>query len=150
MDELLISYNPDKKKKIVGTVIAIYLACFCGYFSIHEAINNRFDILFFTALIGLVLSITLVLIYVFSTPKPVFRVNINQIDFNPPHQKGMATEWININQVSFGPSYVIFKINGGKKELKIDLSYVLYKDVKDIKAKIIELCEYKNIPYSND
>lgn len=150
MDELLISYNTDKNKKIVATVIAIYLACFCAYFCIFEAINNRFAVLFFTSLIGAILSIVLILMYVFSTPKPIFRVNMNEIDFNPPHQKGIATEWININQVSFGPSYIIFKTNGGKKESKIDLSYVLYKDVKDVKAKIIELCEYKNIPYSND
>lgn len=150
MEELLINYGGNKKKRIVSIIIGIYLLCFCGYFSISEAINKNFDILFFTSLAGAILSIILVLVYIFSKSKPVFKINNVDVISNPFHQKTIIVEWVNVNQVNFGPSYITFKTNGGKKEAKVDLSYIMYKDVNDVKAKIIELCEYKNIPYSND
>lgn len=150
MDNLLISYGISKTKKITNIIIGGYLACFTLYFCIMEAIASRFDILFFCALIGLVLAIILILSNSLWLSEPFVKIDGNTIESNPPTKNRITIDWARISKVNIGMSYITFAVNGGQKQLKMELSYLTYNDMVSVKSKIIEFCEYKNIPYQND
>lgn len=150
MDELLINYGMPKSKKMLNAVIGAYLVVFCLYFCITEGVASRFGVLFVCAAIGFVLALILVLGNTLWSAPPALKVNNETVESNPTGQKGITVNWANVSQVTLGMNYIVFHVNGGQKQQKVDLSYIVYKDVKDIKSKVIELCEYKNIPYKND
>ena len=150
MDELLIDYGISKGKKITNIIIGSYLLLFCLYFSVIEGVAQRFSVLFFCAIVGLVLAAILILSSTLWLPAPILKINNDIVESNPATQKSITVNWVNVSNVNIGVSYITFHINGGQKQQIIDLSSIIYKDVKDIKSKIVELCEYKNIPFHND
>lgn len=150
MDDLLINYGISKTKKITNIIIGTYLACFTLYFCITEAIGSRFSILFFCALIGLVLAIILILSNTLWLSEPSLKIDGNAIESNPPTKNSLTIDWARVSKVNIGMSYITFAINGGQKQQKLELSYLTYNDMVSAKSKVIEFCEYKNIPYQND
>lgn len=150
MEDLLISYGVSKVKKVTNIVIGAYLALFCLYFCISEGIANRFSILFFCALAGLVLAAILFLSNTLWLSDPFIRIDSNKIESNPPAQSHTNIDWARVSKANIGMSYITFAIDGGQKQQKLDLFYLAYGDLLRVKTKIIEICEYKNIPYQND
>lgn len=150
MNELIINYGLSKGKKILNIIIGTYLAIFCLYFSITEGVANRFEVLFFSSLIGFVLAAILILSNTLWASGTIVQIDSNTVDAKITGQNNLKIEWTNVSKINIGISYIIFFVNGGQKQQKMDLSDILYKDVKDIKSKIIEVSEYKNIPYHND
>lgn len=151
MDELVINYNGvSKNKRIANSIVGIYLALFTLYFSIIEGIANRYGILFFCALIGFILAAILILSNTLWVSGATLSIDSNIINSNLPGQTKTSIDWINVSSVNIGVSYIVFSLNGGQKQRKIDLSGLKYDDVKTVKSKIVEACEYKNIPYHND
>ena len=150
MEELLINYGISKGKKITNIIIGAYLAIFSLYFCITEGIANHFDILFFCALAGFILAAILILTNTLWLPKPTLRISNEEVESHYPGQKSMLIEWTNVSQINIGVSYILFSVNGGQKQQKLDLSSLVYNDVKNIKSKVLELSEHKNIPYHND
>lgn len=150
MNELLIDYGTAKSKRMTYIVIGAYLALFCLYFCITEGVAGQFSVLFFCALVGIVLASILVLGNSLWLQAPVLKIDNEFIASNPSGQKGITVSWTSVSRVNIGVSYIVFNVNGGTKQQKIDLSSIYYSDIKEAKAKIIEICEYKNIPYLND
>lgn len=150
MNELIIDYGPSKGKKILNIIIGACLAIFSLYFCITEGIANHFQALFICSLIGFVLAAILLLANTLWIPSPIFKIDSNIIETNIPGQSNLKIDWTSVSKINIGVSYIIFFVNGGQKQQKVDLSSILYKDVKEIKSKIIEISEYKNIPYHND
>lgn len=150
MNELLIDYGMPKGKRMTTIVVGSYFALFSLYFCVTEGIVERFSVLFVCALVGLVLAAVLVLGNTLWLQEAVLKIDNEVVKSNPPKQKGITVSWTSVSRVNIGVSYIVFSVNGGVKQQKIDLSSIYYSDIKEVKAKIIELCEYKNIPYLND
>lgn len=151
MDELEINYSGvSKTKKVVNIITGAFLCGFTLYFCIAEGIANRFGVLFFCALAGFILSVILLFNNTLWLPKPILKINSNTITANLPKQDEVILDWTSVSRVNIGVSYVVFLVNGEKKQRKLDLSMLIYNDMKTVKSKITELCEYKNIPYQND
>lgn len=148
MDELSINYGISNGKKITNIVIGGYLALFTLYFCIVEGVASRFSILFFVAMIGFVLAAILVLSNTLWLPRAVLKIDNTTVTSNL--SVPITIEWTNVSQVNIGVSYIIFSLNGGQKQRKIDLSPLVYDDLKAVKSKVIELCGHKNIAYQND
>jgi len=151
MDELIINYSGvSKNKKITNIIIGTYLAGFTLYFSIIEGIASRYGILFFCAIIGFVLATLLILSNTLWISGASLSIDNNIINPNLPGQTKSPIDWTNVSSVNIGVSYIVFSLNGGQKQRKLDLAGLKYDDVKTVKSKIVEACEYKNIPYHND
>lgn len=151
MDELNINYsNISQIRKIVNVITGAFLTIFTLYFCVTEGVANRFGVLFFCAMAGFILSVILLLSNTLWLPGPILKIDSNTIAANLPKQGKLIFDWTSVSRVNIGVSYLVFLVNGEKKQRKLDLSILIYDDVKTVKAKIVEMCEYKNIPYQND
>jgi hypothetical protein len=151
MDELIINYNGvSKNKKTVNIITGIYLAGFTLYFCVTEGIASRYGILFFCALTGFVLAAILILSNTLWVSGTALSIDGNTINPNLAGQTKSPIDWTSVSRVNIGISYIVFSLNGGQKQRKLDLGGLKYNDVKIVKSKIVEACEYKNIPYHND
>jgi hypothetical protein len=151
MDELIINYSKvSEVKRIANIVTGIYLAGFTLYFGITEGIASRYGVLFFCALAGFALAAILILGNTLWVSDATLSVNGNGINPNLPGQTKSSIEWASVSSVNIGVSYIVFLLNGGQKQRKLDLAGLKYDDVKAVKSKVVEACEYKNIPYHND
>lgn len=143
MDDLIINYGlPSKGVKwfsiIFASLVMIGGVAICV---MEDAYNLRFFLGLFYALIG-VIHILRNTVWQ-STP-------ILQITNNTIETKKIKIDWTTVSKINIGLAYIVFLTNGEQKQQKLDLSELLYKDIRDVKSKIIELCEHKNIPYHND
>lgn len=150
MEPLVIDYKNTDKIRFVRFVLSIYFLGFCGYFVFSEAAINRFEILFYTSLIGVVISLLgLLFSTLWDRNKNLLKIDRSQIESNIKGSK-FKVDWINVSNVKIYSSSIYIYINGGKKEKVIDLSDIHLKDVQPIKNKIMEACDYKSIVYTNE
>ncbi|MDR1881176.1 MAG: hypothetical protein LBR26_00135 [Prevotella sp.] len=151
MDELNINYKKiSRSKKITNIVAGGYLTIFTLYFAVTEGFANRFGILFFCAILGLLTATILIFGNTIRLSGSILKINTNSIISSLPKQNKATIDWTTVSRVNIGMSHVVFLLNGEKKQKKIDLSALVYDDVRTVKAKLVEICEYKNIPYQND
>lgn len=148
MNELIINYADSKTKKIIKIIIGIYFTAFTLYFVVIQLLAKQYNTLFVCALIGLVVGIAIVLANTVMGAKPLVKINNSAIVSNLPSQSGEIA-WVDVTEMNIGMSYLLFIING-QKQRKIDFSDLKYKDLKEVKSKAAEICEFKNIPYKND
>lgn len=150
MDELNISYGMSKTQRVTNIVIYAYFAVFGLYFCVKEGIAKNFDVVFFLALLCFLLGAILILRNTIWLPAPLLSIGKDKVTANSQGKKSIMVDWVAVSKVNIGPGYIVFLTNGEQKQRKIELSILKYEDVSKVKSKIIELCEYKNIPYSND
>lgn len=148
MNELIISYADSKTKKIIKIIVGIYFTVFTLYFVVIQLLAKQYNTLFVFALIGFVLGIAIVLANTVMGSKPLVKIDNSAIVSNLPSQSGEIA-WVDVTEMNIGMSYLLFIING-QKQRKIDFSDLKYKDLKEVKSKAAEICEFKNIPYKND
>jgi len=127
-----------------------YFAAFGLYLCIIEGVASRYGVFFFCALICFILAAILILKNTLWLPAPILKINNETIASHSPQRKSMSIEWVNVSSVNVGPGYIVFLIDGGQKQRKLELSELKYEDVIKVKGMIIELCGHKNIPYKND
>lgn len=150
MTTLTIDRKTPQIRKILRAASGIYFIIFCGYFLFTEARVEGYTVLFFTAVIGVTLGLILFLSNtLWASEKKLLEIDNTTIESNISGSK-FSEEWVSVSKITIGVSYIIFFVDGGKKQRKLDLSQLLYNDVGLVKSKVIELCEYKNIPYIND
>ena len=150
MNELIINYNSSKTQKILLLVIGGYITLFGMYQCVMYALANAFAGDFYMTLAAVVLGIILILNVTLWASKPIFRMNSEQIYVHMLNQKTTyQSDWINVKEVSIGISYLKMSETDGK-EYNVDLSELRYADLKEVKSRVIELCESKSIPYKND
>lgn len=150
MSELNISYGVSKTQRITNIIIYSYFAAFGLYFCVKEGLANSYTVIFFLSLLCFLLGAILILRSTVWLPAPLLSIDNDKIEANPHDKKSIVVDWVAVNRVNIGPGYIVFLTDGGQKQRKIDLTNLKYEDVSKVKGKIIELCEYKNIPYSND
>lgn len=151
MNELIIDYNTlSSTKKTINIITGIYLTGFALYFCITEGIAGRYGILFFSALIAFILAAILLLSNTLWVSGAILSIDNNTVKPNISGQSKSAIDWTNVSSLNIGISYITFSLNGRQKQRKIDLVTLKYDDVKTVKSKLVEICEYKNIPYQND
>lgn len=148
MNELIISYTDSKTKKIIKIIVGIYFTAFTLYFVVIQLLAKQYNTLFVFALIGFVLGIAIVLANTVMGSKPLVKIDNSAIVSNLPSQSGEIA-WADVTEMNIGMSYLLFIMNG-QKQRKIDFSDLKYKDLKEVKSKAAEICEFKNIPYKND
>lgn len=150
MEELVIRKDESTAKKVINIIIGAYLSIFCLYFTTIEGIDKHFGIFFILALIGFILAITLVLSNTLWANEYLLKVDNNIFETNPHKQKKAHIEWVKVSKVKLGNSYIIFELNGGVKQQRVDLAFLTYTDLLNIKTRLIDLCEHKKIPFQND
>ena len=151
MEELNIGYSSSKTQKITNIIIYSYFTAFGLYIVISQAlINNYRNILFIGAAILTLLAIILLLKNTLWLPGSLVNIDNEKVETNLPGLKKVVIDWASVSNINIGQSYIIFFINGGQKQRKLELSDLKYNDLLAVKSKVIELCEHKNIPYRND
>lgn len=149
MDQFIINYSEKSKNtKLFNLIVRVLILVVFAFFCISEVVANTYSLRFYLALIGVVISLVLLLMDLFAGNGDILKIDVNTVEFYTSKPK-LIIDWANISKVNIGPSYITFQMNG-LKEVKLNLSNIMYDDVKRVKSKIIELCEYKNIPYQND
>lgn len=150
MNELNLNYGTTKSQKITNIILAAYFTGFGLFIGIKEALVSNYSAVFICAAICILLGALMLLRNTVWLPTPILRIDNETIDINSPGQKSIKIEWVNVSKVNIGPGYIIFFTNGGQKQRKLELSEIKYDDIQKVKSKVIELAEYKNIPYHND
>jgi hypothetical protein len=57
-----------------------------------------------------------------------------------------SISWDTVSKVKFGPAYVRFIKRSGRRKL-VQLNWLPYAKVIEIKDSLIKICEYKKVPY---
>ncbi len=148
MEELNIKYTISQKVKLISLLAGIYLAATTLTLGIMQALEKNFAFVFYASLVGLLLAVLLILTVTVWQKSIVITINNQEIDISLPNQQidGSIT-WDNVTQVGIGLSYIT--LTSEPTNYKIDLGNLKYNDLKRVKTKIIEVCESKEIPFSN-
>lgn len=150
MNELEIDYNKSKGKNVFLVVVGGYFTLYGIYSCVMQVLANTFGLNFYLALAGAILGAILVLSTTVWTPKPIFRMNAESVYVNMPGINSIyQVDWINVKEVGIGLNYLKFAETDGKN-YTVQIGGLKYDDLKEVKSRIIELCESKNIPYHND
>lgn len=150
MNALIIEKKIDKFERIGNAISTIILIGVSVYFTLSEAASDSYGLFFFTfAICGLFHLIKLLYTTLWARDKTILKIDNTIIESKVPGSK-FKEEWVKVSKISIGLSYIIFFVDGGRKQRKLYLSELTYNDVPTVKGKLIELCEYKNIPYIKD
>ena len=153
MNELIVDYGNKQKSKfnyLLSLIIGIAFFLFASFILIREKSSASDSILVPISIVCIVLALLLIaVIEISNRKKNQLRINNTEINMQMVNQK-FIIEWSRVSQVNVGISYLVFSLDGGQKQQKLDLSNFLYIDLKNVKNKVLEVCEQKNIPYKND
>jgi len=150
MEELNLNYRVSQKQRLIYTILSSYFTIIGLYLVIQKVMIKTYDLTFWGVVILSVLAIFMLLANTVWTPGSILIINNENIKANIPDNKKVSIEWVAVSSVNIGPGYILFLINGGQKQQKLELTALKYNDVMKVKSKVIELCEHKNIPYHND
>jgi|AGTN01.3.fsa_nt_gi hypothetical protein len=149
MNELKITYSIAKNLKVLAIVAGIYLVGISAGVIIYQLIEQTLTFFFYAGIVGAVVGIVTVYTFIVSQSKPIIVINNEQFHVHLPKQRiDGAISWDNVHQVGIGLSHITMATLDNKN-YKIDLENLKYSDIRAIKSKLIEICEAKNIPYSN-
>lgn len=153
MNELIVDYGNKQKSKfnyLLSLIIGIAFFLFASFILIREKSSASDSILVPVSIVCIVLALLLIaVIEISNRKKNQLTINNTEINMQMVNQK-FIIEWSRVSQVNVGISYLVFSLDGGQKQQKLDLSNFLYTDLKNVKNKVLEVCEQKNIPYKND
>lgn len=149
MDELIIGKKDHKSARMYRWVAGAFFTGYYLYMLINEIIIKSYGISFFIYAIGLCLGAILLFMNLFYAKNQMLKISNSEVNMNLDTQKFMF-EWTSVSTVSVGINYIIFALNGGQKQQRLDLSNFTYTDLKNVKSKVFEICEQKNIAYKND
>lgn len=150
MEELNLNYGLSKGQRATNVIVYSLFAAYTLYLCVKEGITSHFGVWFFISLALFLLAVVFILKNTVWLPPAVLSIDKEKISSNFSGHKSLKIDWVNVSKVNIGPGYIIFLLNGGQKQGKIDLLPLRYEDLLTVKSKVIELCEYKNIPYQND
>ena len=147
MKSLEINYSLPQNLKYLALAAGVCLFVISVSFII--ATRNSSSFFFYIGLLCLLVSVIVAATFWFVNAKPLVVITNEKFQVNLPNQDfNCAVEWKNVTQIGIGLSYVTLQTaeNGN---FKIDLENLKYIDIRAIKTKLIEVCEEKNITYSN-
>ena len=147
MKNLEINYSLPQNLKYLALVAGACLFIISVSFII--ATRNSSAFFLYIGLLCLLVSVILSATFWFVNAKPLVVITDQKFQVNLPNQDfNCSMEWKNVTNIGIGLSYVTLQTaeNGN---FKIDLENLKYVDIRAIKTKLIEVCEEKNIAYSN-
>lgn len=150
MEELIIDYQTPQKERAKNIVICIPLLVLGLYESVREGLANNFNIIFYLGLFCFLLGVIVILLNIVRKSVPILSIDSKQIVAKFSAKNKFTIDWADVSRINIGPGYITFLLNGGQKQQKLELGALMYKDVLTVKSKVMELCEFKNIPYHND
>lgn len=151
MEQLEIKYENSKLVVTISVLGAFLLAITYGYLCVNAYLKeSSAGFSFYIYLIICVLGLVGVVVNYLNASRILFYMDSQTIKAAEDLTGCHEIQWVNVSRVSFGPTYILFHLNGGQKQEQVSLSTLKYKDVMSVKAKVLELCDFKNIPYSND
>jgi hypothetical protein len=149
MNELAINYGISKRLKIISLIAGSYLGALSIGVSIFRITQHKIDFYFYAGIIGILLAVLLILTVTMLQHNLQIIIDNEAFRLDLPAQKVKGSIlWESVTKVGIGLSYLTMQTNIGKN-YKIDLENLKYKDLRDIKTRLIEICEAKKIPYSN-
>lgn len=148
MNDLEIKYTISQRIKLIATISASYLFIVSVVMGVKQALNSNFSFLFYVGIVGIVLSVLLFLIVTIWQSPTIIYINNESLDINLPNQKiDGSILWSEVTQLGVGIGHIT--IDGINDNYIIDFGNIKYNDLKRIKTKLIEVCEARNIPFSN-
>ncbi len=148
MEDLKIVYTLPSKVKIISLIAGGFLFALAVGISLSQALHNKLDFLFYVGLIGAVLAALLLFTVVFWQSDLIVEIDNNEFRIKLPKQRiDGSILWETVSQLGIGLSHLALTTTG--TNYKIDLGNLKYNDLKRIKAKLIEICEARSIPYNN-
>ena len=149
MNELHIDYNKRGYKENLASVVISYAGLVSLYMSAERAFQSDYNVIFFVSLLLFIFCVIYVLLFVVRKPKPLLVFNSESFSTNLPGLKPLSIQWQGVIEMGIGVSYLIFKTKDSK-QYKVELGQFKYDDLKEIKTRVIELCENKDIPFHNE
>lgn len=151
METLVIQYQAPKAKRYAAVIIGIFFLAVSLAAALHQVVYlNKIDLVFYLSIAGILFSGLLVVLFSIGQPKPLLTIDSEGIAVNFPEQHiAGKIEWLDIAKISIGISHLKMQTISDKV-YEINLESLKYNDLRNIKTKIIEVCESKNIPYEND
>lgn len=149
MNELIIQTKLPHFQKTTATISSLLLIVGSFIVLITKLVDSLYDIPFYTGLVCLIVGIISLLAFTVWLPKPAITINLEGLYPNLSDQSSLKPIiWDEVENVNIGLNFlqIILKVN---KTVNIDLSNLRYNDLKNIKTKVIEICENKNISYRN-
>lgn len=148
MGDLVIGRRFSKWNRVSRWVMGGLFICAYTPMVIQEAMAGRYEMKFYLYLFNVVLGCVAISLNLFYGKNQMLKISNSEIYMNLENQK-FVIDWTSVSEVNIGLGYIVFILNGGQKQQKLDLSYFQYLEIKDVKAKVFEICEQKNIPYKN-
>lgn len=146
MNDLRIKYSGSVTVRSFVLISSVAYAAFGFYISVTEALNSNYGFSFIAGLLIILVSVILILSFTIWRSKPLLVIDSDKVIANFANQKHLPEiDWSTVTEVGVGISYLRFTVNGSS--IDMDLSALVYSDLRTVKSKIIELCESKNIPY---
>lgn len=150
MEELVVTYGQPKGNKVVFIAIGTFIMV-CGFMVVgNQIFNKQYTLSLVSGIFNIILGLSVLIRYTIWKQHPAVKINNEIIQFDFSGNKKTSINWVDVSKVNIGVSYINFLLNGEQKEQKLNLSGLIYNDLKSVKSKIIELCEHKNISYNND
>jgi hypothetical protein len=149
MEDLIIKNLLPRFQKFAALVCASFLVLWSIYVCFNEVFASRYQVLFFFALGALTVGVFTLLAFTVWLPKPSLSVLPDGIYPNLPNQSSLKPlSWTEVAEVSIGLNFLQITLKGSKN-YNMDLSSLKYCDLKDVKSKVMEMCEANNISYKN-
>lgn len=148
MEDLKIIYTIPQRVKIFALIAGGFLAALSVGISIFQAIDDKLDFIFYVGIAGTIIGTLLILTVTAWLSDLTIEIDHDEFRIKLPKQRiNGSILWETVTQLGIGLSYLTLTTTG--TNYKIDLGNLKYNDLKKIKTKLIEICESKNIPYSN-
>jgi hypothetical protein len=148
MKNLEVNYSISKNLKYLAMASGGCLFAISAGVSISRAIAGSYSFFFYVGVVGMLVALALVLTFWLSQSKPIVVITNEQFQMRFPKYFEGVVEWKDVAQLTIGLSYITITTNENE-HLKIDFENLKYVDIRAIKTKLIEICEEKNISYSN-
>lgn len=148
MKDLCIDYTPKNWKiKYFSLILAIYAGILSLYLCAKEIIAGKYEFWFFSILGLFICAVIVSYLMLKKQTNPLVIITNESLYFNL-EEEVQQSYWIDIKMIGIGIG--MLRITQDEtKSLDIDLGSLRYNDIKELKTKIIELCESKNIPFAN-
>lgn len=147
MDTLLIQKKIPSVQKWLAYLMAIVLIVSSSYVIVPCIIDSIYTPICYIAIGTLLLGVVGLLFFYLQSSRTLVQVDINGIlCLLSGNKKSIA--WNDITLAIIGLHYIEVELKSGKKT-SISFDQLRYDDLKQVKSKIMEVCEAKNIPYQS-
>lgn len=127
-------------------------SCISGAFSVgilvYYVVLSNYSYVFFCSLLVFILSLVVFIRFILWKSDVLLLVRSREIEIYEPKKEAISVLWENVNEVKIGISSFEFLCKNDIS-YSVDLDLAKYSDIKVVKLYVLELCQSKNILFSN-